>query len=318
MSAAMESEEAAAEAALEPDSTGWPSYLCWPSVKQHSSLFEFLEKCGEGAVINCIAEDTTVQKTSDNRWHPTQRSATIGETCSSEALVRAIRSARPQPERGDYSKLIVIATPWEPMSVKKEIVESAEHDDEEVESEDDDGAGASEMSLQFVDLTDDAPIPAPPVVADALARHVDLAAQHRSCGNASGNANGHGLAHRPRIGLRGIYFRRRRSGTALVSPADATQHPQGARAKAPPWLPCRAAEEGCQLLEEQTLARHRLQQRPLSYRLEHEGLAHEREAHAAQVATASFPRRASTSRATLRRRRACGARRSTASRHRPS
>ena len=164
-SAVVEPEDAAAKAAPEPDSAGWPSYLGWPSVKQQSSLFEFLEKCGEGAVINCIAEDTTVQKTSDNRWHPTQRSATIGETCSSEAVVRAIRSARPQPERGDYSKLIVIATPWDPMSVKKEIVESAEQDDEEVESEEDAGAGASEMSLQFVDLTDDAPIPAPPVAA---------------------------------------------------------------------------------------------------------------------------------------------------------
>ena len=43
-SAVVEPEDAAAKAAPEPDSAGWPSYLGWPSVKQQSSLFEFLEK----------------------------------------------------------------------------------------------------------------------------------------------------------------------------------------------------------------------------------------------------------------------------------
>ena len=183
MSAAMEPEEAAEPEA--PGFGGWGGPM-YSRVKQYSSLYEYMELCNEGHAMRCISEGVTLQKTSYGSWYPahiTNSSSVINEICSSEDVVLAARSTYPGKCSGwiDYSKITVRVWPEDPKLIKKEIVEGAEQDDvAESEEDDSSGAGAGEVALQFVDLTDDIPVAAPIAPAsdenasDAYKLHLNL------------------------------------------------------------------------------------------------------------------------------------------------
>lgn len=84
-----------------------------------------MELCDEGAVMRCVDEDITLQKTSYGSWYPTHitnSSSVINGMCGSEDVVLAARSVYMYPGQCsgwiDYSNITVLAWPEDPKLIK--------------------------------------------------------------------------------------------------------------------------------------------------------------------------------------------------------